>query len=300
MRIALATSSNLPDWEVDDRALHAALRERGAELEHPAWDDPEVEWGAHDVCLIRTPWDYMERRDAFVAWAERAAASAPLFNPPLVVRWNTHKHYLRDLEAEGVRIAESVWLERGTRLARPGGAGVDLEALVRERGWTRAFVKPCVGATARETLRFTVDAEGIAAAGAHVERLLVNEGLVLQPYLESVEGEGELSAIFVDGAFTHGVRKIPVPGDYRVQDDFGASDRPHTFTADELELARSIVERAGARFGDAPLLYARVDFLRERNGELVLNELELVEPSLFFRHSQEAAEVLADALLARI
>ncbi len=85
---------------------------------------------------------------------------------------------------------------------------------------------------------------------------------------------------------------LPVPGDYRVQDDFGASDEPYTLDAAELALGREIVGLVQER-----LLYARVDFLRDDQGQLRLNELELVEPSLFFRHAPRAAEQLARVLL---
>ena len=82
-------------------------------MDTPAWDAPEVDWASFDACLIRTTWDYMERRDAFVAWAERLETQTRLFNPAATVRWNTHKRYLRDLEARGARLAPTVWLSRG-------------------------------------------------------------------------------------------------------------------------------------------------------------------------------------------
>ena len=47
------------------------------------------------------------------------------------------------------------------------------------------------------------------------------------------------------------------------------------------------------------LLYSRFDYLRDANGDLLLNELELVEPSLFFRHCSYSAVLLADAILKR-
>ena len=284
-RIALATQTNLPDWEVDDRPLHAALAARGAEVHHPAWDDPTVAWSGFDAVLIRTTWDYMERRDAYLAWAEQVATVSRLFNPPDVVRWNTHKSYLRDLEARGAALAPTLWFSRG--------ATPDLSALVRERGWARAFLKPQVGASALETLRFTCDPTGLATASAHLQRTLATRDMMLQPYLAAVESEGELSAFFIDGQLSHGVRKVPVPGDYRVQDDFGAHDEPYTFEAEDRALVEGIAALAG------PLLYARVDLLRDDGGRLCLNELELVEPSLFFRHAPEAADRLAEALLAR-
>ncbi|MEC9372196.1 MAG: hypothetical protein VYC34_00055, partial [Planctomycetota bacterium] len=292
MRIALATCANLPDWEVDDAPLHEALRRRGVDLHQPAWDDPRFEWAACDAVLIRTTWDYMERCDEYVAWADRVAARTRLYNPPAVVRWNTHKRYLRELEERGIRTAPTVWLDRGGR--------ADVAGLMRDRGWRRGFIKPAIGATARETLRFAADGEGLAAAQAHVDRLLPREDLMLQPYLETVETAGEVSAIFIDEEVTHCVRKVPVPGDYRVQDDFDAHDEPTTFSGSDLERARAAVGAAESIL-NVNLLYARADFLRDpASGDLLLTELEMVEPSLFFRHGPDAADRLAEALLRRI
>lgn len=298
LRLALASCSQVPAWEVDDRPLHAALAARGAEVTQPVWDDPAEAWERFDACLIRTTWDYMDRRPAYVSWAERVAASIPLFNPAAIVRWNTDKRYLADLERQGAQIIPTVWLDVG---ARP-----DLAEQLSQRGWSRAFLKPAVGATSRETLRFDADRAGLAAAAAHLERLLAREAMLLQPYLAEVETTGELSAIFIDGEFSHGVRKIPPPGDYRVQDDFGARDLPHRFADAELAQARALLDLVPAacpqwkpRDG-RPLLYARADFLPSGDGRLLLTELELVEPSLFFRHAPQAAERLAEALLGRL
>jgi hypothetical protein len=288
MRLALPTCADLPTWEVDDRPLHAALRARGAEVSFPVWDDPSVDWAAFDAVLIRTTWDYQEKLPAFLAWAGAASAAARLFNPLEIVRWNTRKTYLRDLAARGLPVTPTVWLE---------GRSADVGALLAERGWRRGFLKPVVGATARETLRFDDSPAGLAAADAHLARLLPVEPMMLQPYLSSVETEGELSAIYLDDQLTHCVQKIPVPGDYRVQDDFGASDRPARFSPTEQDFVEAVMARVRADFGRP--LYARVDFLRGEHGPL-LNELEMVEPSLFFRHAPAAAEVLAEGLIARL
>ncbi|MFV8749012.1 ATP-grasp domain-containing protein [Nannocystaceae bacterium ST9] len=299
MRVALPTRPGLPTWEIDDRFLHAALTELGVEFDRPVWSDPAIDWSGYDLVLIRTTWDYQDHIAEFLAWAERVAACTRLLNPFPVVRWNTHKSYLRELEREGVPLAPSLWLERG----RP----VELAARVAERGWSRGFIKPLLGATARETLRFRIDVpEQLAAAQAHVDRLVLgqNEDLVVQPYLDAVEREGELSAIWFRGRLSHGVRKVPVAGDYRVQDDFGAHDEPWTLDADALALCERAfagLDRVLTRLGVAgPLLYARVDMLRTNAGELVLNELELVEPSLFLRHRPAAGRVLAEALIADV
>ncbi len=298
MRLALATRSELPTWEVDDRHLHRALQVRGVAFEQPVWDDPAVDWRRYDAVLIRTTWDYQDKLPAFCAWSERVAAVTRLDNPVPVVLWNTHKHYLRALAAAGVPLAPTVWLDRGVV--------VDLRSLCAARGMREGFLKPCVGATARETLRFPVTVAGLAAAQAHVDRLLPHEDLMLQPFLANVTVRGEWSAIFVDGEITHCVRKIPVVGDYRVQDDFGARDERYEPTANERMVALHAMAAAeqclslSLSANATPLLYGRADFLWADDGSCVLTELELVEPSLFFRHAPEAADTLAAAWLRRL
>ncbi len=299
LKIALPTCATLPAWERDDEPLHAALRARAVELERPIWDDPSVAWDRFDLVLIRTTWDYQGKREAFVEWAERVAAQTRLYNPPALVRWNTDKLYLRELEAAGVALAPSLWFEPGEAVALADAAA--------QLGVRRGFCKPRVAANSRGTIRFDArEPASLAAAQAQLDALLAREPMLVQPYLSAVETEGELSAIVFDGRLSHAVRKVPVPGDYRVQDDHGARDMPITLEPEALALveatlaglARVIAARGWAV--ELPLLYARIDMLRSESGAFVLNELEVVEPSLFLRHGPAAAERLADALLARV
>ena len=292
MRLALATCSNLPDWEVDDLPFHQAIVDAGIEMERPIWDDPAVDWKSFDLVLIRTTWDYQEKQLAFNAWAERISAETRLVNPVNVVVWNTAKTYLRDLESMGAPLTPTRWLDQGT--------AVNMQEMMQELGWSRGFLKPVVGATARETLPFDCSPEGLQKAQDHLDRLLPAESMMLQPFLESVMKEGEYSAIFFGGEFSHGVQKIPVPGDYRVQDDFGATDKPHTFDASDYEtvqeIEQSLLRLVKERFDGVALTYARVDMIRDAEGKLRLNELELVEPSLFFRHDAQSPKRLVNVL----
>jgi len=284
MRLAIATCRELPEWEVDDVPLHAALTELGLPPDLVPWDDPAADWAGYDACLIRTTWDYATRREEFCAWADAVGRRTRLFNPPATVRWNTHKGYLRELAGEGIPIVPTVWLDAGST--------PDLGRLVDELGAEKAILKPAVGATARELLPFT--RASLAEAAAHAERLLVSEDLMLQPFLPTVLGRGELSVVFVDGEPAHAVRKTPAEGDYRVQDDFGGRDEPVACDGLAIDPIRTWL---AAR---PELLYARADYLVDGEGALLLNELELVEPSLYFRHAPESARRLAAALAARL
>ncbi|MCA9569174.1 MAG: hypothetical protein KC656_15100 [Myxococcales bacterium] len=280
MQVALAGCRKLGNWGIGgaggrpwdraDKPPVEGLRARGATVSTPAWDDPGVDWASFDTVLIRATWDYHHHRDAFVAWAERVGAATRLLNPAPIIAWNTVKTYLRDLP---VPQPETVWIERAEEV-RPALA---------ERGWGTAFLKPIVGATAEGTLRF----DDASVAEDHVRRL--GGHFLLQPYLATVGDVGERSAIVIGGEVTHAVRKLPVPGDYRVQDDYGATDEPATLTEAELELVAATM-----RALPEPVAYARVDWLTDDEGQPRLIELELVEPCLFFRHGPGAAERLAD------
>ncbi|MEE2908227.1 MAG: hypothetical protein VX527_10415 [Planctomycetota bacterium] len=296
MRLAIATCNTLPEWEVDDAPLHRALEARGVDISHEIWTDPTVDWASYTACLIRTTWDYYDRLEQFLEWAQRVSVQTQLFNPMQTVRWNTCKSYLQDLEAAGLPVIPTEWFEPGDR--------PELKAVMSNRGWTRGFIKPQVGATASGTMRFETDAHNLQIAQDHLDTLLECQAALVQPYLEQVETLGEWSAIFIDGVWSHAVRKIPVPGDYRVQDDFGASDEPYEPAPSERALAMEVMHArqdhsnwTGEPRGQS-LLYGRVDMLYSGETPLI-NEVELVEPSLFFRHEPDAALRLTEAILQR-
>ena len=112
-------------------------------------------------------------------------------------------------------------------------------------------------------------------------------GMMLQPFVESVQTFGETSAIYFAGNLSHAVRKIPQSGDYRVQDTFGASDVAYDLTPGEMALCKACLLHLNDQFGELP--YARFDFLHDDQGDVFLNEAELIEPSLFFNHGGETA-----------
>lgn len=297
--IALAFCDPYPPVADDEGPLRDALATLGATVSTPAWD-AAIDWSRFDAVLLRCTWDYHERADEFLAWCLATSQVTRLVNGPGVVRWNLDKRYLAVLAARGLPIADTIWVA-----PVPGGAeGVDAVSAIRaarDRGWTRAMLKPAVGANAWGTLRFDVrDEDAVERAREHLARSEWGRTpFLMQTYLTAVETEGELSVVVIDGAPTHGVRKVPAGGDYRVQEDWGARDMIWDPDPEALDLARRAIEAAREVTGE-DLVYGRVDLLRDGAGRLVLNELELVEPALFFRHGPEAATRLARAVMARV
>jgi hypothetical protein len=278
-QVGLVTSAAFPDLIPGDRLLLDALTRRGLEARPVVWDDPGVDWRALKVSVVRSTWDYHHRLGEFLAWAERVATLTRLWNPVEVLRWNTHKSYLRDLAARSIPTVPTILLKAGST--------VDLASLLARAGWQEVVIKPAVSAAAHETIRAPL--EGLKEGQAHVDRLLPAHDLLVQPYMRSVSEHGERSLIFIQGELTHAVRRSPVLeiGHARAWEEI-ARVAP---APEEIELARRAVQAAGA-----PLLYARVDIVRDDAGSPLLMELEVVEPYLFFELAPEAAERCAGAI----
>lgn len=281
MRVALVTCDAARDHDEDLPLLARALGARGAAAELPSWDDPSVPWTAFDAVVLRSPWNYMDRHEAFLAWVRATAAVAPLWNPPDLVAWALDKRYLADLAAAGVPTVPTAFAAPGDDVAIPDG---------------QVVVKPSVGAGSMDALRFG-DPD---AARAHVARLhATGRTAMVQPYLEGVDALGETGLVHVDGRLTHAFRKGPmlagpreVVGGIYLEEDISAREP----TAAERALAAATL---AAVPGPVPL-YARVDVVPGPGGDPVVLELELVEPSLFVALAPAAADAFAEAVTARI
>ncbi|MEV5958611.1 hypothetical protein AB0M11_33540 [Streptomyces sp. NPDC051987] len=283
-RIALATydPGTEPSKDQDLPVLLRALADAGAEAVARPWDDPETEWGGHDLVVIRSTWDYSWRADEFVAWVERVGKETRIANPAHVVRWNSDKRYLGDLAAAGVPVVP-------TRYLAPGDP-VDLPS---DRDYV---VKPTFGAGARFAARYTPAEHRTAVR--HLARMH-EEGLtaIVQPYVSGIDVSGERALQFFGGRLLHASRKRAVltPGT-----PYDAAKVAHpdltAWTPTPAELA--VAERALAAVPEAPeLLCARVDLVDGEDGRPRVMELELVEPNLFlFLHPGSVAPV-AEAIL---
>lgn len=258
-------------------ALRPAFAARGMALHDISWDDETVDWADFAAVIIGTCWDYWDREAEFLAALARIEAATRLFNPLSLVRWNRHKRYLRDLEARGARLIPTLWLDAVDEAAAETAFGaLDTDRLVFKRQ------------------------VGAGAAGQH----LVRRGerlphlplpMMVQPYLDAIAQEGELSFVFIDGALSHALVKRPAAGDYRIQSSYGGSETAITPHASDVAAAQAILETL-----DETPLYARIDMLRGDDGTLYLMELELIEPYLYPLEGPELGERLAEALVRRL
>lgn len=277
-RVAIATCRG-DQVDPDGPLLVGALGRLGVEaVEHP-WDDPAVDWDAFDLTVIRSTWDYASRRDEFLAWARSVAR---LENPYDTVRFSSDKHYLAGLEAKGVRIVPSRFVDVGREPEFFEGDFV---------------VKPAVGAGSIGAARY--GSHEHARALVHVASLH-REGrdVLVQPYVAAIDARGERALIYLDGAFSHAMTKAALLNVAADERDFLYRREQMSLAepeSDALVFAGRVLEAAGAE----GLLYARVDLVHDGEGWMVM-ELELVEPSLFLGYRASAAEELAAAIRRRV
>jgi len=252
-QVTFATYGDDPGITADDQVLRDALLGRDIEVQAAAWDDPFADWSTIGLCLLRSTWDYHQRCEEFLVWAHHVAAGTRLWNPLPVVRWNAHKHYLRDLAVHDVATVPTRWLN--------SGSPVDLLALLEANGWSRAIIKPGVGASAEGVALVSRDL--ITEGQAHLDTLLRRGDVMVQPFLPSVRSTGERSLVVIDGEVTHAWRRRS-PLDGTNEDVTRVAPEP-----DEIVLAHAALDA----------------------------ELELIEPYLALQLAPDAAAHLADAIV---
>ncbi len=273
--VALATCRDIPEPDIDEPLLLGALAQADVPARMLAWDDDEASWDDAAVTVIRSTWNYHRRPGPFLAWALRRGER--LVNPSRIVRWNHHKRYLRDLEAGGLPIVPTLWLDRAQ--------SSPIAELVAERGWRDVVAKPAVSAGSYRTTRL----QGPPFDASVLGELVADGDAMVQPYVASVESYGERSLVYIDGEITHAIRKSP-----RFVGDQEVVTQAIAIADDERALATAAIARV-----DGKPLYARVDIVRDTSGAVMLGELELIEPSLFLRQSPLALERLVAAIARR-
>lgn len=278
-RIAILT----PDPE--DRDFHsrwrdvfpenaAPLERAGLTVEGRAWVD-SADFTDFDLVLPLLTWGYHRAGAAWqAAVSEWEARGVRLQNPASVLKWNADKLYLGRLAELGAPVVASRYLDRLTRGA--------LEQAAADFGTDRLIAKPQVSASAWQTIRWS---PGAPLDGGP------DGPAIVQPFLPAILDEGEVSLIYVGGAFSHAIRKRPSPGDFRVQPEHRGIITPHRPAADERAAADAILSAV-----EEGLLYARVDICRDTAGAPVLMELELVEPDLYLQHDPGRGAAFAAAV----
>ena len=293
MHVVFATCEQQPLIAVDDQPLADELAVRGVEVTPIPWTeiDPYALLDAPPI-ILRSTWDYHRMPTMFLAWLDALRDSHRFtMNPPAVARDNVDKIYLQSLEAAGITIPKTRWLDR-----------VDndtIDRAMREEGWNRAVLKPRIAATAYGT--FLIDRAAFGASPRTPYGLSEDElaparasGALLQEVVPEIVERGETSIVYAAGNFSHAVVKHARDGEFRVQKDFGGRVEVASPSPALLSFAASVMTRV-----PDSCLYARVDVVESARGPLLM-ELELIEPELYFLIVPDAAARMAHLIAERL
>lgn len=243
------------------------------------------DFGGFDLVTPLLAWGYPRDCRRWFALLDRLEAeNVRVSNPVSILRWNSDKAYLAELDAAGIPSVPTIWCPLLDRVA--------LEDARKSFNVETVIVKPPISGGADGTFRLN--------RGDSVPDSVAGQRMMIQPYLPNIAEEGEYSLFYFAGAFSHSILKRPAKGDFRVQEQYGGREEAIIAPDGALMLAQQALAATAKINKSGPLAYARVDILRDGNGVFRLMELELIEPSLFLRFAPDAGAAFAQALVSRL
>ena len=276
---------SLEGFVSDDALTYEPLAALGWQVHPVSWRSTDTDWSTYDAVTIRTPWDYQQAPQAFLeALARIEASGVPMENSLDLVRWNIDKTYLLHLEEQGVKIIPTQWSAPFQREA--------IEGWWKYWNTSELIIKPTISANADDTFWLTRQAsEKVWETLAQTFR---QRPFMVQPFIPAILEEGEYSLFFFGGSYSHTIVKIPKPNDFRVQEEHGGLIQSAEPAPELLRTARQVYKAVPHN-----PLYARIDLVRLPSSKFALMEVELIEPSLYFRTDAESPYRFARAIDAR-
>ncbi len=265
----------------EDVLLLEFLKKKGLDIHREVWTDENVNWVNYDLVLLKAPWDYHEKIEAFYNWLDKLNnLSVQLLNSFKIIKWNSDKHYLKDIADKGLNIIPTLYIEKNT--------SPQFLSFFQQLNTEKLIMKPCISGGAKNTIVLTSD--NLSLHQKNIETLLESEAYMVQPFIKEIETAGEWSFIFFNGIYSHCVVKKPRIGDFRVQHTHGGTI--HAVEPDELfiETAKHFVDHFAKG-----CLYTRVDGIMV-NGKFLLMELELIDPFLFLSYYEKGFDNYFSAL----
>lgn len=276
MRVALITGAEMAKPDPESHLLIHELGILGISSELISWR-ASLDWSLFDLVVIRTPWDYFLHLEEFLSWVEDVEQVTKVLNSSRILRWNSHKKYLKELSSFGVPTVPTLWVNKNQQS----------DDLINSIEWPIVVVKPAVSIGAIGALKGQSKDNHVKQ---HLEEEVKKGDVMIQPFLESVADFGELSLIYFNGVYSHSILKKPQQGDYRVQDAYGGTNALY-----EPEIEAQKIGDQVLRYLPDFSLYARVDLVKYQN-QWLLMELEAIEPELFLPIAPQASIRLAAAI----
>ena len=283
--------------DVDLPLQIVAFANAGIDLVQAAWEDESVAWDSFDLVVVRSPWNYVKRLNAFRKWLGDRRGLTTFHNPVELIEWNIDKRYLADLAHQGVPIVPTAFVD----------SIEEFHSAAQSFGSAEIVVKPSVSAGSRLTGRYLKTDR--AAEELASEILAKGLTTMVQPFAARIDAEGEIGTVLFDGMISHSFNKAAllaeggqlVGGEYQEQITSVQTPDDVLVVVDAAASAATEVARgAGWISKDQQLLYGRYDVVRLDDGSPALLEAELFEPCFFLPIDVDAADRFVGAVLRRL
>jgi len=278
-KCAFLTIKDLSGFESYDHLLIGPMQENGWDVSFIPWDKLNQNWNDFDLVIVRSTWNYQDHLDEFLNVLRMIDQSrALLLNPLPLIEWNVNKTYLKDLKKNGIPIIPSLFFE-----------DFDIDKVMSSFNTfdsEKVIIKPTVGANADKIM--IIKKSDTMNKLKKIKDKYKNRPFILQPFINSIKKDGEMSLIFFNKGFSHGLSKVPKKGDFRVQEEHGGT----------LELLKNlddqIINLCKKVLSLLPYdcFYSRIDLIFDR-GHPLLMEIEVIEPSLYFNLEPKSAKLFA-------
>lgn len=266
------------EWERFSRALseHA--------IEYTPWQADEGDLPEYDAIFWQGISGYHKRMDRIAELLTQAELrNVPSLNTPSLIRWNSDKRYVQQLEQADVPTLPTLWLKEYD--------GETIRQWAKERRYQEIVVKPVISAGAYLTFRVDCRQEDQWKLVDKAYQSSDSRRVMIQPFAPEILNDGEYSFLFFGGAFSHAVRKTPKKGDYRIQHVHGGRYERISPEESWLDQAKKVI----AALPEAAN-YARVDGIK-RDGKLLLMEVELIEPYFYLSAAPEQITMFAQMVV---
>lgn len=256
------------------KKLKAKLENLHYQCELKAWQEIRVRHLTQNTLILPLAvWDYSLEYANFLHFLnELERAKISILNPSEILKMNADKSYLKILEEANLPIIDSIIFKQNEEF--------NLSLIP----FQKAVIKPLVGQSGYK-VRFLEQKIPTKEEFPH--------GALIQPFIESVEELGEFCFIFFGGKFNYAIHR-QTQKDWRANSNYGVKIVPlKNPSKAHIDLALKALKALKS----SNLLYARVDLLPQKNGNVLINEVELIEPSLYFDFHENALEIFIKNLL---
>ncbi|RZV20019.1 hypothetical protein EOJ41_09955 [Vibrio alginolyticus] len=294
-KVALISDSDSLSVDYDMPLITDAFKNTDVQADVVFWDESNPDWSMYDAVVLRSPWTYIDKIQPFIEFCQNIEKNSVLLNPVSVIEWNSNKKYLKQLEAQGIPIVPTEIIYSANEihhaLDRIQKCDWDVKEIV---------IKPTIGAYSFGVVRFSV--KDIDKIRKHVTYLLeLDKGVIIQPYLHTIEEHGETNMIYFNNSYSHAIKKEALLSQHGETKTPDMEYRKIKEASDEEKaLAIRILNLVQSSLGlNEPLLYARLDFIEDKNGQPLLLELEITEPSLSLPLTPKCTDMFVQSIINR-